>query len=49
MATLQRNAQKLFYYARNAIRDIATQALFRRRLAGLLDQARLSDGSVRAS
>ncbi|TIL64528.1 glycosyl transferase family 90 [Mesorhizobium sp.] len=48
MATLQRNAQKLFYYARNAVRDIAPQALFRRRLAGLLDQARLSDGSVRA-
>lgn len=47
MATLQRNAQKLFYYARNAMRDIAPQALFRRRLAGLLDQARLSDGSVR--
>ncbi|RWO21013.1 hypothetical protein [Mesorhizobium sp.] len=36
MATLQRNAQKLFYYARNAVRDIAPQALFRRRLAGLL-------------
>ncbi|TIX42087.1 MAG: lipopolysaccharide biosynthesis protein, partial [Mesorhizobium sp.] len=48
MATLQRNVQKLFYYARNAVRDVAPQALFRRRLAGLLDQARLSDGSVRA-
>jgi hypothetical protein len=48
MATLQRSAQKLFYYARNAVRDIAPQALFRRRLAGLLDQARLSDASVRA-
>ena len=49
MATLQRSAQKLFYYARNAVRDIAPQALFRRRLAGLLDRARLSDASVRAS
>jgi hypothetical protein len=48
MATLQRSAQKLFYYARNAVRDIAPQALFRRRLAGLLDRARLSDASVRA-
>lgn len=27
---------------------ILHQAMFRRRLAGLLDQARLSDGSVRA-
>lgn len=48
MSNLQRSAQKLFYYARNVVRDIAPQALFRRRLAGLLDQARLSDGSVRA-
>ncbi|TIS54602.1 glycosyl transferase family 90 [Mesorhizobium sp.] len=47
MATLQRNAQKLFYYARNAMRDVAPQALFRRRLGRLLDQARLPDRSVR--
>jgi hypothetical protein len=31
------------------MRDIARQVVFRRRLAGLLDQARLSDASVRAS
>jgi hypothetical protein len=47
MATLQRNAQKLIYYARNAMRDIAPPVLFRRQLGRLLDQARLSDASVR--
>ncbi|OBQ58661.1 glycosyl transferase family 90 [Mesorhizobium erdmanii] len=47
MASLKRTTQKLFYYARNVMRDIAPQALFRRRLAGRLEQARLSDEAVR--
>lgn len=38
---------RVFYYARNVMRDIAPQALFRRRLAGRLEQARLSDEAVR--
>ncbi|TJV03440.1 MAG: lipopolysaccharide biosynthesis protein [Mesorhizobium sp.] len=47
MATIQRTTQKVFYYARNVIRDVAPQAIFRRRLAGRLEQARLSDEAVR--
>ncbi|MEP6564219.1 MAG: glycosyl transferase family 90 [Mesorhizobium sp.] len=47
MATVLRNAVKVFYYARNVVRDVAPQALFRSRLAGRLRQASLSDGSVR--
>ncbi|WP_192182633.1 glycosyl transferase family 90 [Mesorhizobium amorphae] len=47
MATALRNAVKVFYYARNAARDIVPQALFRRRLIGWLDQVRLSDATVR--
>lgn len=38
---------RVFYYARNVMRDIAPQALFRRRLAGRLEQARLSDEAAR--
>ncbi|WP_136622058.1 MULTISPECIES: glycosyl transferase family 90 [Mesorhizobium] len=47
MATIQRTTARVFYYARNVLRDIAPQALFRRRLAGRLEQARLSDEAVR--
>lgn len=47
MATVLRNAVKVFYYARNVVRDLAPQALFRSRLAGRLRQASLSDASVR--
>src|SRR5882724_9757700 len=47
MATILRNSVKLFYYARNAVRDVVPQALFRHRLARRLDQARRSDNSVR--
>jgi hypothetical protein len=47
MATIQRTTARVFYYARNVMRDIAPQALFRRRLAGRLEQARLSDEAVR--
>ncbi|TPJ06211.1 lipopolysaccharide biosynthesis protein [Mesorhizobium sp. B2-7-3] len=47
MATLQRTTAKVFYYARNVMRDIAPQAIFRRRLASRLQQARLSDEAVR--
>ncbi|MFD2058935.1 glycosyl transferase family 90 [Mesorhizobium calcicola] len=47
MATIQRTTAKVFYYARNVLRDIAPQALFRRRLADRLEKAKLSDGSVR--
>jgi hypothetical protein len=47
MATIPRTTAKVFYYARNVLRDIAPQALFRRRLAGRLEQARLSDEAVR--
>ncbi|BCG73982.1 LPS protein [Mesorhizobium sp. 113-1-2] len=47
MASLKRTTQKVFYYARNVMRDVAPQALFRRRLAGRLEQARLSDEAVR--
>jgi glycosyl transferase family 90 len=46
MATISRTAAKVFYYARNAARDIAPQALFRRRLAHCLDRARLSDAAA---
>ena len=47
MATILRNSVKVFYYARNVVRDLAPQALFRSRLAGRLRQASLSDASVR--
>jgi hypothetical protein len=47
MATILRNTVKLIYYARNAMRDVAPQALFRSRLASRLQQARLSDRSLR--
>ncbi|MEO5755416.1 MAG: glycosyl transferase family 90 [Mesorhizobium sp.] len=47
MATVFRNSIKVFYYARNVVRDIAPQALFRRRLAGRLQKAVLSGDSVR--
>jgi hypothetical protein len=47
MATLSRTASKLFYYARNFARDRAPQSLFRDRLAGRLEQARLSGKRVR--
>ena len=47
MATVLRNSVKVFYYARNVVRDLAPQALFRSRLAGRLRQASLSDASVR--
>jgi len=47
MASIARTAAKVFYYARNVMRDVAPQALFRRRLAGRLEQARLSDEAVR--
>ncbi|RWC24309.1 glycosyl transferase family 90 [Mesorhizobium sp.] len=47
MATIARTTEKVFYYARNFTRDILPQALFRRRLADRLEQARLSDSSVR--
>ncbi|KRB26756.1 lipopolysaccharide biosynthesis protein [Mesorhizobium sp. Root695] len=47
MATIQRTMARVFYYARNVMRDIAPQALFRRRLAGRLEQARLSDEAAR--
>lgn len=47
MATISRTAAKLFYYARNFGRDVAPQAVFRNRLTSRLQQARLSDRSVR--
>ena len=47
MATVLRNSVKVFYYARNVVRDLAPQALFRGRLAGRLRQASLSDAAVR--
>ncbi|MBZ9993196.1 glycosyl transferase family 90 [Mesorhizobium sp. BH1-1-4] len=47
MATIQRTTARVFYYARNVMRDMAPQAIFRRRLAGRLEQARLSDEAVR--
>ncbi|MEI9410820.1 glycosyl transferase family 90 [Mesorhizobium salmacidum] len=47
MATIQRTTARVFYYARNVMRDIAPQAIFRRRLAGRLEQARLSNEAVR--
>jgi hypothetical protein len=47
MATIQRTTARVFYYARNVLLDTAPQALFRRRLAGRLEQARLSDDAAR--
>jgi hypothetical protein len=47
MATIPRTTAKVFYYARNVMRDIAPQALFRRRLTGRLEKARLSDEPAR--
>jgi hypothetical protein len=47
MATIKRTTAKLFYYARNVMRDIAPQAFFRRRLADHLERAAQSDEAVR--
>jgi hypothetical protein len=47
MASLKRTTQKVFYYARNIMRDIAPQAIFRRRLVERLERARLSGEAVR--
>ncbi|MBZ9675132.1 glycosyl transferase family 90 [Mesorhizobium sp. ES1-1] len=47
MAKIARTTAKVFYYARNFARDIAPQALFRRKLRARLDQARLPDAAVR--
>ena len=47
MASIQRTTAKLFYYARNVMRDIAPQAFFRRRLADRLEKAAQSDEAVR--
>jgi hypothetical protein len=47
MATIARTTARVFYYARNVVRDIAPQALFRSRLVSRLKEARLSDSSVR--
>ncbi|TGQ73195.1 MAG: lipopolysaccharide biosynthesis protein [Mesorhizobium sp.] len=47
MATISRTAAKVFYYARNVVRDVAPQALFRSRLAARLAKARLSDDVAR--
>lgn len=47
MATLARTTARVCYYARNVARDLAPQALFRSRLAGLLERARHCGGSVR--
>lgn len=47
MATISRTAAKLFYYARNVARDLAPPAVFRGRLATLLERARLSGNTVR--
>jgi len=47
MATILRTTARVFYYARNIARDIAPQALFRRRLADRLEKARLPDASIR--
>lgn len=47
MAKFARTTAKIFYYARNAARDIAPQALFRRRLTARLETARLPDAAVR--
>ncbi|MBZ9993195.1 glycosyl transferase family 90 [Mesorhizobium sp. BH1-1-4] len=47
MATISRTAARVFYYARNVARDIAPQVLFRARLAGRLESARLSGEAAR--
>ncbi|QND59797.1 glycosyl transferase family 90 [Mesorhizobium huakuii] len=47
MASIARTSAKVFYYARNAARDIFPQALFRRRLAVRLEKARLCDEAAR--
>jgi hypothetical protein len=47
MATISRTSARVFYYARNVVRDIAPQALFRRRLAARLEKARLSGDDAR--
>jgi hypothetical protein len=47
MATILRNTVKVFYYARNALRDVAPQALFRHRLAARLGRAMLPDEKIR--
>ena len=47
MATLARTTARVCYYVRNIARDLAPQALFRSRLAGLLERARNSGDTVR--
>ncbi|MGX5831329.1 glycosyl transferase family 90 [Mesorhizobium sp. 43Arga] len=47
MATIARTSARVFYYARNIVRDVIPQALFRRRLATRLEQAMLSDDAAR--
>jgi hypothetical protein len=48
MATITRTAARVFYYARNVVRDVLPQALFRSRLTSRLEQARLSGEAARA-
>ncbi|WP_421913495.1 glycosyl transferase family 90 [Mesorhizobium sp.] len=48
MATILRNSVKVFYYARNALRDVAPQAMFRHRLGARLAQAMLPDEAIRS-
>ncbi|ETA72573.1 MULTISPECIES: glycosyl transferase family 90 [Mesorhizobium] len=47
MATIARTSARVFYYARNVVRDVIPQALFRRRLVTRLEQAMLSDEAAR--
>ncbi|PBC23262.1 MULTISPECIES: glycosyl transferase family 90 [unclassified Mesorhizobium] len=47
MATIARTSARVFYYARNVVRDVIPQALFRRRLAARLEQAMRSDEAAR--
>ncbi|BCH02731.1 lipopolysaccharide biosynthesis protein [Mesorhizobium loti] len=47
MATIARTSARVFYYARNVVRDVIPQALFRLRLAARLEQAMLSDEAAR--
>ncbi|TGV75060.1 lipopolysaccharide biosynthesis protein, partial [Mesorhizobium sp. M2D.F.Ca.ET.145.01.1.1] len=47
MATISRTAARVFYYARNVVRDVAPQTLFRARLADRLERARLSGEAAR--
>ena len=47
MASPSRTAARVFYFVRNVTRDVVPQALFRQRLAGRLQQAKLSSKTVR--